>query len=427
MIQRYEKYKDSGVSWIGEIPEHWDKTVIKRVAQFNPTRKRNLSKSELVGYVPMDRVKRGFMKPDKIHFSDVTSGLTYFEEGDIVMAKVTPCFENGNIAIAKNLQNQCAFGSSELFVFRVKNIYREYLFYLLQDKQIKDVCASTMTGTGGLKRVSSIFVKNMNIPVPPVSEQQSIVSFLDKKTSQIDSYISKKEKEIELLKEWLQAEIARVVTKGLNPNVAMKDSGVSWIGEVPEHWLLRRAKFMFNKEKRVPRECDEVITCFRDGEVTLRKNRRTTGFTNSLTEFGYQGIRKGDLVIHQMDAFAGAIGVSDSDGKGTSVYHCCTSKGKYLPFYYAYLIRIMAHSGYIQSLYRGIRERSSDFNFKVFGDQSLLIPSLSEQQSIVNYIDEKKAKVDKMISAIQAEINHLKEYKQSLISDVVTGKIKVTP
>ena len=110
---------------------------------------------------------------------------------------------------------------------------------------------------------------------------------------------------------------------------AYKDSGVKWIGEIPSHWGLRRAKYMFNKEKREVRDIDDVVTCFRDGEVTLRKNRRTTGFTESFTEIGYQGVRKGDLVIHQMDAFAGSIGVSDSDGKCTSVYHCCTPKGSY--------------------------------------------------------------------------------------------------
>lgn len=176
-----------------------------------------------------------------------------------------------------------------------------------------------------------------------------------------------------------------------------KDSGVGWIGEIPSHWAKCRAKFMFTKEKREVRDCDEVITCFRDGQVTLRKNRRITGFTESLNEIGYQGIRKGDLVIHQMDAFAGSIGVSDSDGKGTSVYHCCTPKGKYNTMYYAHLLRIMAQSGYIQSLYRGIRERSSDFKFPVFGNQVLIIPPFFEQQAIVNYLKDKTLKIEQYV------------------------------
>lgn len=234
-----------------------------------------------------------------------------------------------------------------------------------------------------------------------------------------------RERERELLESLKQSEIANVVTKGLSPNAPMKDSGIPWIGMIPEHWELHRAKYMFHKEKREVRDNDEVITCFRDGTVTLRKNRRTTGFTESFTEYGYQGIRVGDLVIHQMDAFAGAIGVSDSDGKGTSVYHCCTSLGDYNVKFYAYVLRRMAKSGFIQSLYRGIRERSSDFKFSVFGNQFLPVPPLSEQQAIVDYINNKLQKIDQYIADLQSEIDYLKEFKQRLISDVVTGQICV--
>lgn len=201
---------------------------------------------------------------------------------------------------------------------------------------------------------------------------------------------------------------------------AYKDSGVKWIGEIPSHWGLCRAKYMFNKEKREVRDIDDVVTCFRDGEVTLRKNRRTTGFTESFTEIGYQGVRKGDLVIHQMDAFAGSIGVSDSDGKCTSVYHCCTPKGSYDAHYYAHLVRLMAKRGYIQSLYRGIRERSSDFKFPVFGNQFLAIPPLHEQQAIVDYLKDKTLKIEQYVSARERERELLDSLKQSEIANVVT-------
>lgn len=182
-----------------------------------------------------------------------------------------------------------------------------------------------------------------------------------------------------------------------------KDSGIQWIGKIPSHWKIQRAKNMFKKEKRDVRPEDEVITCFRDGQVTLRKNRRTIGFTESFTEYGYQGIRKGDLVIHQMDAFAGSIGVSDSDGKGTSVYHCCTPKGNFDTRYYAFLIRIMAYSGYIQSLYRGIRERSSDFKFPVFGNQDLVVPPFAEQQAVVDYLKVKTSKIEQYVTERERE------------------------
>ncbi len=199
-----------------------------------------------------------------------------------------------------------------------------------------------------------------------------------------------------------------------------KDSIIPWIGQIPAHWETRRAKYMFKKEKRDVRPEDRVITCFRDGQVTLRENRRTTGFTESITEVGYQGIRKGDLVIHQMDAFAGSIGVSDSDGKGTSVYHCCTPTGPYIPQYYAYALREMARAGFIQSLYRGIRERSTDFNFFTFGRQFLPVPPIEEQKRIVAFLDKKITLIESCKCQRERELQTLNEFKQAEIASVVT-------
>lgn len=202
-----------------------------------------------------------------------------------------------------------------------------------------------------------------------------------------------------------------------------KDSGIKWIGEIPSHWNLLRAKNMFQRMFRPVREEDEVITCFRDGQVTLRKNRRTEGFTESFKEIGYQGIRKGDLVIHQMDAFAGSIGVSDSDGKGTPVYICLLPKGEENNFYYAHLLREMARTGYIKSLYRGIRERSSDFRFDTFVKLYLPIPPLSEQHAIVSFLDKELGKIDTYMEKEQQLIDRLKELKQSVIARAVTRGI----
>ena len=147
----------------------------------------------------------------------------------------------------------------------------------------------------------------------------------------------------------------------LTPYPATKDSGVQWLGEVPKHWKTERAKSLFRKLEQPVRESDEVVTCFRDGVVTLRKNRRVRGFTESLKEIGYQGVRRGDLVIHAMDAFAGAIGVSDSDGKGTPVYSVCSPRQSANAYYYAFCVREMARSEWILALAKGIRERSTDF------------------------------------------------------------------
>lgn len=199
-----------------------------------------------------------------------------------------------------------------------------------------------------------------------------------------------------------------------------KDSKVAWLGQVPEHWSILRAKAMFEKQNRPINKGHDVVTCFRDGMVTLRKNRRITGFTASIKEHGYQGINKGDLVIHVMDAFAGAIGVSDSEGKATPVYSVCTAKGDYNHFYYAHIVRQMAKSGFIQSLYRGIRERSSDFKFDVFAKQCLPIPSIAEQKQIVRYLDWKVAMADKFVKKKKLEIALLCELRKTEINQATT-------
>ena len=200
-----------------------------------------------------------------------------------------------------------------------------------------------------------------------------------------------------------------------------KDSGVYYLPLLPSKWEIKKAKFLFREEKRLPRINDEIITCFRDGQVTLRKNRRTEGFTNSLKEIGYKGIRKGDLVIHNMDAFAGAIGVSDSDGKGTPVYSICTTLSDNIsPYYYCYFLRYLAKCDFIKSLSKGIRERSTDFRFNDFKELILPVPSIYEQNKIVEYIDSVTSKIDEAISQQQKMIDLLNERKQIIIQNAVT-------
>ena len=427
MTQRYDTYKDSGVQWLGNIPGHWGCVPVRRIAHVNPTRTKNLEADSYVGYAPMEKIRCDKMNPSKIKVSKLTSGLTYCEEGDIVLAKVTPCFENGNLAIVPHVEQGCCYASSELFVFRAKDkVLPRFLFYTFLNRGFINAGASTMRGTGGLKRVTTEFANSAATPLPPLSEQNHIVSYLDEKCRKIDEWLDKKQNEVENLQELKQRAIADAVTRGLNPNVSMKQTNIPWLPEVPEHWMILRAKHMFNKEQRPIEDGDDIVTCFRDGEVTLRKNRRITGFTEATDYSHYQHICKGDLVIHQMDAFAGSAGVSDSDGMGTPVLSLCTPKSNnILNEYYAHIVRLMGKNGFILSLYRGIRERSSDFRFDTFANLWLPVPPIEEQKQIVTHITEKTSKIDKLIANINKEIDGIKEFKQRLISDVVTGQIKV--
>ena len=204
------------------------------------------------------------------------------------------------------------------------------------------------------------------------------------------------------------------------PYKSYQSSGVEWLGNMPEHWYVTRGKNLFTKVDRPVREGDEVVTCFRDGSVTLRKNRRTRGFTESLKEIGYQGIRTGDLVIHAMDAFAGAVGVADSDGKGTPVYAVCEPKPNADAHYHAFVIREMARSQWILSLATGIRERSTDFRFGTYASQRVPLPPLPEQKAIVRYLNYFDRRIRRYIAAKQKLIGLLEEQKRAIIHRAVT-------
>ncbi len=206
----------------------------------------------------------------------------------------------------------------------------------------------------------------------------------------------------------------------LKPYPDYKDSGLPWVGQVPAHWNCERAKWLFTQMNRPVREEDEVVTCFRDGTVTLRKNRRLRGFTEASVFSGYQGIRKGDFVIHGMDAFAGAIGVSDSDGKSTPVYNVCRPKMGVNAYFYAHVVREMSQSQWILALAKGIRERSTDFRFEMFGNQRVLHPPEDEQAAIVRFLDWANSRLERTIRAKRKVIALLNEQKQAIIHRVVT-------
>lgn len=434
MAQRYETYKDSGEQWLGEIPNHWNCVRVKSL--FSNIREKNN---------PVQTEERLSLSIDKgvTLYSEKTTNLDRFKEDctQYLLASPNDIVLNSMNMIVGAVGKSKYFGcvSPAYYVIRLRNKenYIDYFAWLLNIQMIRDVYRVMGKGIMAIDRgdgkVNTCRLKvpydsfgSIKIPVPPICEQKKIVECLSEKCNKIEEFLFKKQKEVEHLQELKLRVIADAVTRGLNPNVTMKQTNIPWLPEVPEYWEILRAKHMFNKEQRPVEKGDEIVTCFRDGEVTLRKNRRTTGFTEATDYSHYQHICKGDLVIHQMDAFAGSAGVSDSDGMGTPVLSVCTPKSNnILNDYYAHIVRLMGKNGFILSLYRGIRERSSDFRFDTFAKLWLPVPPIEEQKKIVAHINDKTSKIDKLIANINKEIEGIKEYKQRLISDVVTGQIKV--
>ena len=420
-MERYSEYKDSGVQWLGEIPGHWKTVRVKallseRVDKSDTGLEEPLSMSQKYGIIPTKEM-------DVIpNMASTFIGAKRVFKRDLVFNKLKAHL--GVFAISK----YDGLVSPDYAVYTPnERTYLPFMEYVFHTPLYIGEFTRRATGVAiGLTRLYTNGLFAIPFLYPPIEEQHSIVSYLDDKCGKIDKMLEGKQKQIELLAEMKQRIIADAVTRGLNPDVKMKATNIPWLPEIPEHWDVKRGKNLFNKEQRPIEEGDEIVTCFRDGEVTLRKNRRTTGFTEATDYSHYQHICKGDLVIHQMDAFAGSSGVSDSDGMGTPVLSVCTARIEGVNHYYfAYILRLMGKNNFILSLYRGIRERSSDFRFETFAKQYLPVPPAIEQEQIVKFIHERSSKLDTLTSKLQQEIESIKEYKQRLISDVVTGQIKV--
>lgn len=197
-----------------------------------------------------------------------------------------------------------------------------------------------------------------------------------------------------------------------------KDSAIPWLGHILSHWNIKRGKNVLTLLERPVEDTDEVITCFRDGEVTLRKNRREEGFTFSLQEVGYQGVEPGDLVVHGMDGFAGAIGVSDSRGKATPVLNVLDSphNKRYLMYY----LRTAAYKDVFMALSTGIRVRSCDLRWNKLSVFPFVLPTRVEQDQIVEYIDNKLLQIDRIINETKLSIDEYKAWKSSIIYEAIT-------
>lgn len=428
----YESYKDSGVHYLGDIPLGWKVTKIKHAANINPSNHITFSEfSDHACFLPMEAV----LASGEVDYSskrlvkDVKSGFTSFKKDDVLLAKITPCFENGKGAYLNEMPTKYGFGSTEFHVIRANKHYvPHFLYYLTKTHMFMDFGEQMMTGSAGQKRVPTAFLENFEFASPSYEEQLNIVSFLTVNIELVDEAIAIKQKQIELLKERKQIIIQQAVTQGLNPDVPMKDSGVDWIGEIPEHWGIVRFKNLFTQSRLPVRKGDGVVTSYRDGQVTLRSNRRVGGYTEAILEGGYQGIRKGQLVLNSMDAFEGAIGVSDSDGKCTPEYVICDpiNRVDVSQYYFAYLLREMALAKYIQVICNAVRQRAVRIRYNNLAPLFMVVPPVKEQENIVSFIEKESAKLDAGIKHLNEQISKLKEYKATLINSAVTGKIKVT-
>ncbi|RAZ39608.1 restriction endonuclease subunit S [Campylobacter hyointestinalis subsp. lawsonii] len=427
MSNKNIEFKDSGIPWIGQIPKHWEVIRNKYILSglysggtpTSGTAKFYTDEDYGIPFVSIgDMSKKEFIESTKTKITK----LGILDKNLKILPKNTILYSiYATIGEVAELKCSATISQALLALF-VKNSYNKQ-FYKYNLKAMKDYIFFESSGTTQFN-LNAKKVLNFSFVLPPLNEQKEIAEFLDKKCEIIDKRLSNLERKIKSLKEYKKSLISECVTKGLNPKILkFKDSGIPWIGQIPKHWEIKKGKYIFTNPQKPVLETDEVITCFRDGEVTLRSKRREDGFTISLKEIGYQGIDAGDLVIHGMDGFAGAIGISEYRGKCSPVLNILETKNS--KKFYMYFLRSMAYNGVFEALSTGIRVRTCDTNWAKIKNIVYLVPPLNEQKEIAEFLDKKCEKIDRLNENYTKQIAALKEYKKSLIYECVTGKKEI--
>jgi len=429
--ERYAANEGYGEDFLGLVPKPWLVSRLKDKATFNPSKSEIKELPKECTFAPMEKLKTDSLLTDvTVIPSNISGSYTYFRENDLLIAKVTPCFENRNVAIAKNLTNGIGFGSSEINVVRVsKKANQRWFFYLFLSSGFIEAGASKMAGAGGLKRIPSIFLETFAFALPPLSEQTAIAAYLDTKTAQIDRQIdllSQKATQYGKLKRSL---INETVTRGLDKSVPMKDSDVVWIGEIPEHWEVRRFKEIFNKthsgwtpdtSKRESFEGDNIWVTIRDMDGSRLISTSENNLSDkAIADAGITITPKGSLLF-SFKLSIGKIAFAGCDLYTNEAIISIESEPKVDLNYFFHTLPIFLILNAKENIYG-----AKLLNQGIIFNTSLLYPPKEEQAAIATYLDTKTTQIDSIVSTINSQIDKLKDLRKALINDVVTGKIKV--
>lgn len=417
-MERYREYKDSGVQWLGEIPGHWARIPFRRVA---------FVKSNLVH--PADYMDYPQIAPDSIeknsgrilHWksvaeSNVESDNHLFFKGQILYSKIRPLLNKVAIAPFDGL---C---SADMYPIETHQDTKFLQYFMLSSAFLEGVTNATRDRVK-MPKINKDELGSIELCIPPLSEQHSIVSYLDDKCGKIDKMLEGKQKQIDLLAEMKQRIIADAVTRGLNPDVKMKATNIPWLPEIPEHWELRKMKYLFRERSEKNHPSEPMLSATQTHGVILQSKYSgrvvvvNTGFE------GLKLVKVGDFVIH-LRSFQGGIELAHDQGIISSAYTVLFLNDSTQSDYFRYLFKSIPFIDLLKTCVTGIRE-GQNINYAKLKQNRIPLPPLDEQRAIVSYITDKTAKIDTLTSKLQQEIESIKEYKQRLISDVVTGQIKV--
>ena len=420
-MKKYESYKDSGVGWIGKIPSHWSCVPFRRIAKVQCNLVRP-SENLTMFQISPDSIEKNsgkIIKTRTVEEAKVDSDNHRFYKGQILYSKIRPLLNKVTSAPYDGL---C---SADMYPISTIENTEYVMYYMLSEaflSSVKNIVADRVK----MPKINQDELKNTDFVIPPFSEQQVIVDYLKEKNLKIEQYVSARERERELLDSLKQSEIANVVTKGLNPNVRMKDSGIPWIGMIPEHWEVKRLRHFIKFVSVKGHGEKPLLSVTREQGVIERNIESKEENHNFIPDdlSGYKLVRKGQFVINKMKSWQGSYGVSDYDGIVSPAYYVCDLTFPCKKFF-SMAIRSKAYIPFFTQYSKGIRVDQWDLSPIGLKSIPFIVPPIEEQQAIVDYIEAKLSKIDSCMADLQAEIDYLKEFKQRLISDVVTGQICV--
>lgn len=416
-MNSYPTYKDSGIEWLGQIPTHWDLLRNKIFI----TEHDNVVGQDAYKYTLLSLTKQGVIQRDiesgKGKFPKEFDNYKIVESGNIIFC----LFDVDETPRTVGLSSIDGMITGAYNVFSIKGINSQFYYYYFL--AVDEAKALRPLYSGLRKVVKTERFAGLRIPVPPEEEQRQIVAYLDYKSNKINERICQRERELQTLSELKQAEIATVVTRGLDPNVPMKESGIEWLGKIPAHWEVRKIKNCLQErsEKGYP---NEPILCATQSRGVIPQDMYDNRVVVVNKDFDKLKLVKcGDFVI-SLRSFQGGIEYAYYQGIISAAYTILTPKDKRNSEYFKHLFKSHDFIQLLQTCVTGIRE-GQNINYAMLAKHFIPIPPIEEQQKIVLYIKNRLYVIDEYIAKLKAEINYLQEYKQRLISDVVTGKVDV--
>ena len=420
-MKRYDTYTESGISWIGKVPSHWEMRKLRQLIELFSDKghpnEQLLSVVRELGVVVRDVDSK---EENHNYIPDDLSGYKRIRKGDFAINKMKAW--QGSYAVSEHqgivspAYYTCHLRLKNKKFFNIAIRSQAYVPFFTQNSKGIRV---------GQWDLSPIGLKEIPFFVPPQEEQEEIVAYLDEKCAQIDRYMASLEERIERLGELRQALIAEAVTRGINPQAPLRPSGIPWLGEIPQHWEMKRLKYLFSErsEKGFP---DEPILCSTQkyGVIPQSMYENRVVVVNKGLE-GLKLVRKGDFVI-SLRSFQGGIEYAHYQGIISAAYTILQLNEGANSAYLRYLLKSEPFIQLLQVCVIGIRE-GQNINYSLLRKNFLPVPPQEEQEAIVAYLDEKTTQIDRYTGQLEEMIRQMKDLRQTIISEAVTGKICVLP